>query len=121
MMIPRQVTVHRSENIGHSIGRASRVPRYDQAMSGVFPYFIYADAYCIDTLSSKLSGGFSEGEYGPFWPSFASMNSGDASGNKVLWFSQAGLECITRTAGPGFLFHVENRAADLIEAEMQNY
>lgn len=90
-MIPRQVVVMRTAN--HIQSRVSHVRHYDAAMKQVFAYFVKVPTDVAGQLTDALGKGFSEGGYGPFWPSFASLNSGDDA-EKIVWLSQAAVECL---------------------------
>lgn len=88
----RPVAVRLSENVRDRQDRASYVRHYDDNLSKSFPYFIRGTPDLIGQLSNALSKGFSQDGYGPFWPSFASVN--DGRDGKVLWVSDSGLVCL---------------------------
>jgi hypothetical protein len=103
-MIPRQVVVMRTAN--HIHDRVSRVKHFDAMMKNVFAYFVKVPAEVAGELTDALGKGYSEEGYGPFWPSFSSLNSGDDV-NKVLWLSEAAVICL-RTNLPGrYYFQLE--------------
>lgn len=114
-IIPRHVVVHRTENRGYTIGSVSRVKVYDDALSSIFPLFIVGEPEVIGKFTEALGKGFSEPPYGPFWPSFASVNSGDDK--KVLWLSQASVQGLRALLGIEFYFQLEDRAPELLDKE----
>lgn len=99
------VVVHSSEDVRNRIVAASSVKTYDKSLCEIFPYFIVGDPGLIGEFSDTLSDGYSEGEYGPFWPSFASVN--DGRDGKVLWISQAGLICLLTKHQNDYIFDVQ--------------
>lgn len=115
-IIPRQVLVRRTENIPYTHGKVSKVEHYDNALSQAFPLFLVADPQTVGRFTESLSQGFSEGDYGPFWPSFASVNAG-TNDLKVLWLSEAALQGLRSLIGIEFYFQIEDRAQELIDQE----
>lgn len=102
------VEVRRSKDVQDRKERASSVRVYDQSLAGIFPYFIKGDPGLIGEFSDTLSDGYSEGGYGPFWPSFASVN--DGRDGKVLWISETGLECLLTKHQNDYIFDVQELA-----------
>lgn len=114
-IIPRHIVVHRTENIGHTIGRVSSIRTYDTALRSIFPLFIVGEPEVIGKFTEALSKGFSRPPYGPFWPSFASVN--DGRDKKVLWMSEASVQGLRTLMGIEFYFQLEDRAPELIDKE----
>lgn len=115
-IIPRHIVVHRTENIGHTIGPVSRVKVYDAALSSIFPYFIVGDPEIIGEFTEALGKGYYDPPFGPFWPSFASVNSG-GDDKKILWLSEAAVGGLRSLIGIKFYFQLEDRAPALVDKE----
>lgn len=99
------VVVHSSEGVRNRLVRASSVVHYDENLSNSFPYFIKGDPDLIGEFCGTLSSGYTENGYGPFWPSFASVN--DGRDGKVLWISEAGLGCLRVMYHNNYIFDVQ--------------
>lgn len=112
-MIPRHVVVMRSENLPYVPKRISRVRHYDEAMKDIFAYFVVVPTDVAGQFTDALGRGYVEEGYGPFWPSFASMNSGDDT-NKVLWLSEAAVHALRRNLQGEFYFQLEPVAEALL-------
>jgi hypothetical protein len=102
------VAVRLSEDVRGKTARASSVRHYDENLAKVFPYFIVGDPGLIGEFSDTLSDGYTHDGYGPFWPSFASVNDGRGDG-KVLWISEAGLGCLLTKHQNDYIFDVQER------------
>lgn len=118
-IIPRQVVVHRTENVKYTHGRVSNVRHYDGALSLAFPLFLLAEPEVVGRFTEALGRGFSDDGFGPFWPSFASVHSGHDD-LKVLWLSESALRGLRTLLGVEFYFRIEDRAAEIIEQEEGN-
>lgn len=99
------VVVHSSEDVRNRLTAVSSVKAYDKHLCEIFPYFIVGDPELVGEFSDTLGDGYSEGEYGPFWPSFASVN--DGRDGKVLWISATGLDCLLKKHQNNYIFDVQ--------------
>lgn len=120
-MIPRHVVVMRSENLPYVPKRISRVRHYDEAMKDIFPFFVVVPADVAGQFTDALGKGyFDEEGFGPLWPSFASLNSGDDA-NKVLWLSDAAVHGLRRNLAGEFYFQLEAVAEALLHDREANF
>jgi hypothetical protein len=101
------IAVRLSDDVRGGKGRAGSVRIYVEHLSAIFPYFIKGDPGLIGEFSDTLSDGYTQDEYGRFWPSFASVNNGQDG--KVLWISQAGLICLLTKHQNDYIFDVQER------------
>ena len=101
------IAVRLSEDVQHRTARASFVRHYDENLAKVFPYFIRGTPEQIGEFTDTLGDGYYHDGYGPFWPSFASVNDGRE--NKVLWISKAGLGCLLTKHQNDYIFDIQER------------
>lgn len=119
-MIPRHVVVMRSENLPYIPKRISRVRHYDEAMKAIFPFFVVVPADVAGQFTDALGKGYFDAGFGPLWPSFASMNSGDDA-NKVLWLSEAAVHGLRKNLPGEFYFQLEPVSEELLRNREDNF
>jgi hypothetical protein len=89
-------------------------------MKNIFPYFVKLPSTVAGDFTDALGTGYSDGEYGPFWPSFSSMNTGEAD-TKAVWFSQAGLECLQKKLSNRYLLTLEPIAEEVLREREEKF